>query len=112
MSVQTEAAAAIEAQQKNVKYHSRQWMAGEQLKDICRREPKSAELLLSDLQREAMSITNAEKQIEAFARKNGGCASPTEAEEVLRTFYGLPPAVPSPPAPPDAQGILDLSDFL
>ncbi len=114
MSVQTEAVEAIEAQQKAVKYHSRQWMAGEQLKEICRREPKSAELLLADLQREAMSITAAEKRIEAFARKNGNCASPIEAEEVLRQFYGLPPAEEAPPspAPPEDRGILDLSDFL
>ena len=94
MSVQTEAVEAIEAQQKAVKYHSRQWMAGEQLKEICRREPKSAELLLADLQREAMSITAAEKRIEAFARKNGNCASPIEAEEVLGIhLLNLPLAV-------------------
>ena len=36
------------------------WMVGEQLKDICRMEPKSAELIAQDLEKEAMSITEAD----------------------------------------------------
>ena len=64
------AIAAIEEQQARVKARSPQWMVGEQLKDICRREPKSAELIAQDLTVKEMSIT--------------------EAEKILREFYGLP----------------------
>lgn len=45
MNYQTDAIQAIEAQQAKVKPRSPQWMVGEQLKDICRREPRSAELI-------------------------------------------------------------------
>ena len=81
-------------------------MVGEQLKDICRREPRSAELLAQDLKVEAMSITEAEKKIKAFAdgHKTGNfaCVTPGEADNILREFYGLPEpeAIPAPaPAP-------------
>ena len=53
MNYQTEAIQAIEAQQAKVTARSPQWMVGEQLKDICRREPRSAELLAQDLKGEA-----------------------------------------------------------
>ena len=78
-------------------------MVGEQLKDICRREPRSAELIARDLQVEAMSITEAEKKIKAFAdgHKTGNfaCVTPGEADNILREFYGLPEpeAIPAPP---------------
>ena len=88
------AIAAIEKQQAEVKARSPQWMVGEQLKDICRREPKSAELIAQDLTVKEMSITEAEKKIKAFADKhktgNFACVTPIEAEKILREFYGLP----------------------
>lgn len=88
------AIAAIEEQQARVKARSPQWMVGEQLKDICRREPKSAELIAQDLTVKEMSITEAEKKIKAFADKNKtgnfACVTPIEAEKILREFYGLP----------------------
>lgn len=120
MSVQTEAVAAIEAQQAKAPPRSAAWMVGEQLKDICRREPRSAELLAADLRVEEMSITQAEKKIKAFAdgHKTGNfsCVTPEEADKILREFYGLPApaAADSPAAPPPARprGVLDLSDFL
>ena len=84
---------AIEEQQKKVKERSAPWMVGEQLKDICRREPASAELICQDLQVEAMSIVEAEKKIKAYADKhktgNFACVTPAEAEGILREFYGL-----------------------
>lgn len=90
------AVALIEAQQAKVQARSPQWMVGEQLKDICRQEPRSAELIAQDLQVEAMSITEAEKKIKAFADKNktGGfaCVTPAESDRILREFYGLPAA--------------------
>ena len=125
MNYQTDAIQAIEAQQAKVKPRSPQWMVGEQLKDICRREPRSAELIAQDLRLESMSITEAEKKIKAYADShktgNFSCVTPSEADCILREFYGLPepgaaPAaesVPAPPPPPaQKRRIVDLSDFL
>ena len=127
MSTQQDAIRAIEAQQAKVQPRSPQWMVGEQLKDICRCEPKSAELICQDLQVESMSITAAEKKIKAFADKHKtgsfSCVTPAEADAILRKFYGLPepgsapepvpepiPA-PPPPAKPEKK-FIDLMDFL
>lgn len=93
MTVIEQAIAAIEKQQTEVKERSPQWMVGEQLKDICRREPQNAELILQDLSVKEMSITAAEKKIKAFADKNKtgnfACVTPMEADRILREFYGL-----------------------
>lgn len=95
-TVQEQAIQAIEVQQKKVKERSPQWMVGEQLKDICRLEPRSAELIAQDLQVKEMGIVEAEKKIKAFAdaHKTGGfsCVIPIEADRILREFYGLPAA--------------------
>lgn len=116
-----EAIRAIEAQQEKVKPRSPQWMVGEQLKDICRSEPASAELICQDLQVEKMSITEAEKKIKAFAdahkTSNFACATPMEAEKILREFYGLPDGGASQGAAtgsqePAAGKVLNLMDFL
>ena len=118
MSYQTEAIRAIEAQQAKVKDRSPQWMVGEQLKDICRQEPRSAELLVCDLKAEDMSITAAEKKIKAYSDShrtgNFFCVTPMEADRILREFYGLPEpsAAPPPAADPPERKIIDLSDFL
>lgn len=83
----------IEAQQKKEKGRTAAWMVGEQLRDIARREPESAELLDKDLDIPEMSIQAAEKKIEAYAdaHKTGNfaCVTPIEAERILREFYGL-----------------------
>ena len=79
-----------------MKERSPQWMVGEQLKEICRREPRSAELIAQDLQVKEMSITEAEKKLKAFAdaHKTGSfaCVTPVESDRILREFYGLPAA--------------------
>ena len=49
-----------------MKERSAPWLVAEQLKDICRREPHSAEILAQDLENASMSITEAEKKIKAF----------------------------------------------
>lgn len=109
----------LEEQQSKVKERSPQWMVGEQLKDICRHEPASAELIAQDLENEKMSITEAEKQIKAFADKHKtgsfACVTPMEADRILREFYGLPTrsgetAVPVP-APGHTAKVLNLADF-
>lgn len=117
---QEAAIAAIEAQQPKTK--SAVWMVGEQLKDMVRAEPGIAALLTADLAGEGMGLADAEKKIAAAAKKNkvGNCGvvTPAEAEDILRSFYGLPPrgaaqeerdeAKPTPPP----EGMLDLSAFL
>lgn len=125
---QQAAIAAIEAQQKTLGEYSPARMVGEQLKEICRREPESAELLLADLQGEGMRLTDAEKKIKARADEihklhsgNGVAVPPWEAEDILRTFYGLPARrfgpgreEPEPPAEAPtkpAGNILRLTDF-
>ena len=117
---QAQAIQAIEAQQKTVKQRSPQWMVGEQLKDICRMETGSAELIAQDLSVAAMSITEAEKKIKEFAdaHKTGSfsCVTPVEADRILREFYGLPAAgepVPAPASGPEPSGdkVLRFEDF-
>ncbi len=118
---QTEAIRAIEVQQAAVKNRSPQWMVGEQLKNICRREPRSAELLVQDLKVEDMSITAAEKKIKAYADKhktgNFACVTPSEADRILRKFYGLPeldvtPAPPSSEPEKKRRKIINMMDYL
>lgn len=63
-----EAIRMLREQQSQVKEGSPQWMVAEQLMDICRAEPESAELIAQDLGVEAMSITEAEKKLKAYAK--------------------------------------------
>ena len=96
------------------KERSAVWMVGEQLKDICRREPGCAELVEKDLDMKGMGLADCEKQIKAYADKNkkGGfsCVPPNVAEGIIRKFYGLPEAGEKKEAP--AGKVLDLSAFL
>jgi len=116
MSTSERAVFMLEQQQAKVKKRSPQWMVGEQLKDIARREPQSAELIAQDLENPAMSIIEAEKQIKAFADKrktgNFSCVTPVEADRILREFYGLPSLAAEPESPPAGAKVLDLADFL
>ena len=117
-----EAIRRIEAQQAAMKTKGAAWYVGEQLKDICRKEPKSAELIAQDLDAPEMSITEAEKKIKkwADAHKTGNFAfvPPEEAEKILRKFYGLPAAPVEEAAsdvgaePEKTTAIIDLADFL
>lgn len=108
----------IEAQQGKVKEGSAPWVVGEQLKEICEREPESAALLDKDLDVEEMSIVNAEKKIKAYADKhktgNFSYVSPQKAEEILREFYGLPgkDAKNTSTKEKKTTGVIDLNDFL
>lgn len=118
---QTAAIAAIAEQQPRER--SAIWMVGEQLKDMVRAEPGIAELLTADLAGKGMGLADAEQQIAAAARKNkvGNCGvvTPAEAEDILRSFYGLPPRDAAPEQEPERDEAkftppetLDLSDFL
>lgn len=106
----------LEEQQSKVQARSPQWMVGEQLKDICRQEPQCAELIAQDLENPEMSITEAEKKIEAFAdgHKTGSfaCVTPAEADRILREFYGLPSPGGEDEASSSGAQVLNLADFL
>lgn len=110
-----QAIALLELQQSKVKERSAPWMVAEQLKDICRREPESAELIAQDLENPEMGIVQAEKKIKAFAdaHKTGSfsCVTPSEAEDILREFYGLGTAGTAPVGG-SAPKVLNLADFL
>ncbi len=105
----------LEQQQSKVKERSAPWMVAEQLKDICRREPGSAELIAQDLESPEMGIVQAEKKIKAFAdaHKSGSfsCVTPAEAEGILREFYGLGSAGAAP-VDGSSSKVLNLADFL
>ena len=108
-----EAIRKLREQQSKVKERSPQWMVAQQLMDLCRAEPACAEILAQDLEVEAMSITEAEKKIKAFADShktgNSSCVAPVEADRILREFYGLGAAGADDG---DTPKILSLADFL
>lgn len=111
-----EAITKLREQQAKVQARSPQWMVAEQLIDICRNEPKSAELIAKDLDVKEMSITEAEKRIKSFAddHKTGNfsCVTPAEAEDILRKFYGLPERGAANEDAAPADKVIDLMDFL
>ena len=115
---------AITAQQKGLE-NTAAFMVGEQLKEICSREPESAALVEKDLQ--AITITDVAKKIKAEADKlhstlkgNCICIPPNVAEGIIRKAYGLPDKpeqkAPEEPKPkeqkPAEPAFLDLADFL
>ena len=114
----------IEKQQKGLE-DTTVFMVGEQLKDICRREPACAGIVAEDLTDPAMGIAFCEKKVREFAdglhKKKGLKAvgvSPQAAEGIIRKFYGLPEAAPAPaavseaPAAVKASAMLELDDLL
>jgi hypothetical protein len=105
----------IAEQQKSLEEFTTPWMVGEQLKDICIREPDKAELISQDLAVPEMSLVNAEKKIKAWAdkqKRTGGAVGvpPNVADGILREFYGL--GEPGERASAGAGVNLDLADFL
>lgn len=108
-----EAIKKIEEQQKKYTENDKQYWVAEQLKDICRACPEQADLIYKDLDNSAMSVANAEKKINEYARSHGGCCPGKLADRILREFYGLAPLVETsqdPPKPSD--GLIDLADFM
>lgn len=104
----------IETQQP--KERTAVWMVGEQLKDMLRGEPHLAEIVAQDLEQAAMSLAECEKKIKAFADKNRkgsfACVIPSEAERIIREFYGLPErGKTAEKAANPAPGLIDISDF-
>ena len=114
----------IEAQQKG-KEGTPAWMVGQQLKEICRREPQCGELVEKDL--DAINLDAVAAKLKAYAdeqhKKGKGncvCITPDVAEGIIRKAYGLPDAAQEPIPEPareekpkqEAGVFLDLADFL
>lgn len=111
----------IESLQKGLE-ETDAYTVGEQLKDICRREPECAPLVLTDLDNPDMSLKAAAGKIKAWAdakqkekKAKCVCVPPDVEEGILRKFYGLPDApdvVKNQPEPvTEAAPILDLASF-
>lgn len=88
------------------------WMVGEQLADMIRREPELADIVDKDLDVREMSLAECEKKIKAFADKNKtgnfACVIPSEAERIIREFYGLPEKGETEDSP---AGLVNLAEF-
>ena len=92
------------------------WMCGEQLLEMITPDAAASKLVLDDLQHGGMSLQGCEANIRAFASKNGNCCTGTEAEKIIRKYFGLPEQTeapePEPAAPPAQAGnLVDLEDF-
>ena len=74
-----EAIRKLREQQRKVKERSPQWLVAEQLIDLVRAEPRCAEILVQDLEVEAMSITEAEKKIKAARAMEAKDTAPRNA---------------------------------
>lgn len=103
----------IEAQQQG-KENTPAWMVGEQLKEICRSDPRCADLVCADLDVKDMSIGSAERAIKAWADKqkrtgNCVCVPPNVAEKIIRDFYRLPEAAPQKISAPETPGEMPLT---
>lgn len=89
------------------------WMVGEQLKDMLRAEPRLADIVAQDLDVKEMALAECEKKIKAFADKHKtgsfSCVIPSEAERIIREFYGLP--APGEAAEPVGDNLIRLEDF-
>ena len=85
---------------------------GEQIKDICEKDSKACEIVLQDLENEKMSIAECEKLIQAYAKKNGGCTPPQEADRIIREFYGISNSQTVGNMAEKSSDFVDLSDFI
>lgn len=106
----------IEAQQHG-KENTAPWMVGEQLKEICRKEPHCQSVVLEDLQNPDMSLEKCEGKIKAWADKqkssgNFVCVAPNVAEGIIRKFYGLGNAAEEQTEARPTAKILSLEDML
>lgn len=82
--------AEIKEQQAKMKPKSTEYFVGCQLRDILGELPEYAEIVLTDLLAKGMTVSDCEKKIREFARGNGGCCPPDEADRIIREFYGIP----------------------
>lgn len=106
----------IIAEQQKGHENEVEFTVGEQLREIAEHEPKSAALLLRDLQIKDMDLHAAALALQKYADENhkgsgSFCITPLVAEGILRKFYGLPEReTPAQKAKDDA--FIDLDSFL
>lgn len=88
----------ITQQQEKLK-NTQAFFVGEQLKEILQGCPDAAAMVLQDLQVSGMGVADCEKEIRAYAQKNGGCCPGKESDRIIREFYGIPkPCTDAAPA--------------
>lgn len=90
---------------------------GEQLKDICKNSPKATELVLQDLSKKNMSLSDVAKSFKAYADENHGknnsfCITAKKAEELIKKFYGIPEEEQAHTEKKSDTVIIDLEEFL
>ena len=108
----------IREQQKG-KETSPEFMIGEQLLDMARNSPLTAELLEQDLAVPEMNLTAAAARLKKYADDNHKgakcfCITPVVAERILREFYHLPEEQSGERSAEsgDKAPIVNLADFL
>lgn len=106
----------IADQQKALKEGCAAWCVGAQLADILRDTPEIAEIVATDLQREGMKITDAEKKIAAFAKEHqqggAGFCGPKDADRIIREFYGIAGAGAEDEPKPTKRKAISIADFM
>lgn len=85
-------------QQKGKNDSSPAYCVGEQIKEICERQPRYAEIVLTDLELPEMSIDKVADKLQEYADKNhkkpgAFCITPKIAEGIIRKFYGIEEAI-------------------
>lgn len=118
--IQREVIEKISAQQGK-DAHSYLYQMGEQLKEICAKEPDSAEMVLQDMANTSMNLAAMEKKINADIRaKRLQVVSAPEMEKRIRDFYHLPEEREIPPetveepkkSEPEVLSLFDLMEVL
>lgn len=130
----------IKEQQSGEKPHSQARMMGNQLIGMLMRCPEAAQVVLTDLEGESMSIQHCAAKLKAHAdeihkkeKSNVVAVSPEEAAKVIADFYGITELVkpcltlpeydlPTPQEPvtvhseqenkPSKRKLLNLADFM
>lgn len=107
----------IEEQQKGQE-NTPAWMIGEQLKEICQREPESARLVEQNLIG-ALTLAGCADKLKAKAdelhkaqKGNCVCITPEVAEAVIREYFGLASRGVCRKETAADSSIIDLADFL
>ena len=85
----------ITQQQTKLDASSPAFVVGEQIKEMCEKQPSIRELILQDLDIPEMSIQKVAEKLKEYADKNRKgakqfCITPLVAEKIIRDFYGLP----------------------
>lgn len=116
MKTLAETLAMIEEQQKALTHDTAPWWVGEQLKDIIKAAPELAPIVGDDLDKKGFALTDCEKKIAAYAKKNAkngvGFCGPAQADKIIREFYGLTNVTPAPAEQPQRRKVISLADFM